>query len=390
MKKIAIISAALAVLCSCQALKEEFQPVFNQSYDAPEPYRYYTDSDFDNIVSIKDLCACYTNNNPFVMPGNHVNLANGVIKGRVSTTDRPGNFYKSLYIEDGTAGIELKLGKNGLYNDFQQGQTLYVKLGGLSLGMYGYKTGKYGGQGMVQIGYEDPSGEYETAYLELPRLIDSHILRGDPSDIEIPEPLVISKESELPNPASDHQGKNGKLGRLVTLQGLKYADEVFCLLYLDSQKNKDDYTNRVFLSSSNSSDPTCGITTLAMSETKMTEYLLSGAWDQCKVGSGNNYAKDEEDNIITLGALKDDGRYPEVEKAAYSVSQYFKMGSTEIQIRTSGYCRFSDYEIPQDVLSGKRAIDVTGILTNYQGSLQFVVNSAADFVYSDTKEPLYK
>ena len=65
------------------------------------------------------------------------------------------------------------------------------------------------------------------------------------------------------------------------------------------------------------------------------------------------------------------------------------MGSTEIQIRTSGYCRFSDYEIPEDVLSGKRAIDVTGILTNYQGSLQLVVNSAADFVYSDTKEPLY-
>ena len=160
MKKIAIISAALAVLCSCQALKEEFQPVFTGSYDNPEPYTWYSDSDFSNIVSIKDLCACYSKKNPFVMPGSHVSLANAVIKGRVSTTDRPGNFYKSLYIEDGTAGIELKIGKNGLYNDYQQGQTVYVKLGGLSLGMYGYKDGNYGGQGMVQIGYEDPSGDY--------------------------------------------------------------------------------------------------------------------------------------------------------------------------------------------------------------------------------------
>lgn len=389
MKKIAIISAALAVLCSCQALKEEFQPVFTGSYDNPEPYTWYSDSDFSNIVSIKDLCACYSKKNPFVMPGSHVSLANAVIKGRVSTTDRPGNFYKSLYIEDGTAGIELKIGKNGLYNDYQQGQTVYVKLGGLSLGMYGYKDGNNGGQGMVQIGYEDPSGDYETAYLELSKLIDAHILRGDPADIRIPEPLVIDKESGLPNSKTEHQGKNGKLGRLVTLKGLKYANEVFCLLYLNSQKDKEDFANRVFLSSSNNSDPTCGVTTLAMSETKMTEYLLSGAWDQCKVGSGSNYAKDDQGNIITIGSLKGNGRYPGVEKAAYSVSQYFKMGSTEIQIRTSGYCRFSDYEIPEDVLSGKRAIDVTGILTNYQGSLQLVVNSAADFVYSDTKEPLY-
>ena len=51
--------------------------------------------------------------------------------------------------------------------------------------------------------------------------------------------------------------------------------------------------------------------------------------------------------------------------------------------------RYTGFWIIYGVLSGKRAIDVTGVLTNYQGSLQFVVNSAADFVYSDTQEPLY-
>ena len=72
-----------------------------------------------------------------------------------------------------------------------------------------------------------------------------------------------------------------------------------------------------------------------------------------------------------------------MEKAAYSVSQYFKMGSKEIQVRTSGYCRFSDVEIPESVLSGRATVDITGILTLYQGSIQFTVNSIEDIVIND-------
>ena len=49
------------------------------------------------------------------------------------------------------------------------------------------------------------------------------------------------------------------------------------------------------------------------------------------------------------------------------------MGSTEIQSRTSGYSKFADTEIDPDVLSGKKAIDATGILTLYQGSIQFIL-----------------
>ena len=58
---------------------------------------------------------------------------------------------------------------------------------------------------------------------------------------------------------------------------------------------------------------------------------------------------------------------------AYSVSQYFKMGEKEIQIRTSGYCKFSDTEIDPDILSGKRTINATGVLNMYQGSIQLTL-----------------
>ena len=378
MKKSLIITAALLALSSC-GLKEEFQPVFTGKYPAPEPERYWSDEDFGRITSIADLVSGYTIGQPKV-------LGSTVIKGTVSTTDRPGNFYKSFYIQDETGGIEIKVGKNGLYNDYLLGQTVYVDCEDLTLGMYGYKSGNYGGMGMAQLGFSDPSGSYETSYMEIPLLIDAHVLRGNPSELHPVTPAVITSASQLPDPKTATQATSKLIGSMVTLKGLTYGNEVFCLLYLDSNQDKKSYTNRVFLSSSNSSDPTCGITTWAMSKEKMTEYLYSGIWDECKVGSGNTYAEDEEGNTLTVGSYRgENGLYDAsingfngIERTAYSVSQYFKLGSTDIQIRTSGFCKFCDVEIDPDVLSGKATIDVTGVLTLYQGSFQLVVNNIDD------------
>ena len=378
MKKSLIITAALLALASC-GLKEEFQPVFTGKYPAPEPERYWSDEDFGRITSIADLVSGYTIGQPKV-------LTNTVIKGVVTTTDRPGNFYKSFYIQDETGGIEIKVGKNGLYNDYLLGQTIYVDCEDLTLGMYGYKSGNYGGMGMAQLGFSDPSGSYETSYMEIPLLIDAHVLRGNPSELHPVTPAVITSASQLPDPKTATQATNKLIGSMVTLKGLTYGNEVFCLLYLDSNQDKKSYTNRVFLSSSNSSDPTCGITTWAMSKEKMTEYLYSGIWDECKVGSGNTYAEDEEGNTLTVGSYRgENGLYDAsingfngIERTAYSVSQYFKLGSTDIQVRTSGFCQFCVVEIDPDVLSGRATIDVTGVLTLYQGSFQLVVNNIDD------------
>ena len=378
MKKSLIITAALLALASC-GLKEEFQPVFTGKYPAPEPERYWSDEDFGRITSIADLVSGYTIGQPKV-------LTNTVIKGVVTTTDRPGNFYKSFYIQDETGGIEIKVGKNGLYNDYLLGQTVYVDCEDLTLGMYGYKSGNYGGMGMAQLGFSDPSGSYETSYMEIPLLIDAHVLRGNPSELHPVTPAVITSASQFPNPKTATQATSKLIGSMVTLKGLTYGNEVFCLLYLDSNQDKKSYTNRVFLSSSNSSDPTCGITTWAMSKEKMTEYLYSGIWDECKVGRGSTYAEDEEGNTLTVGSYRgENGLYDAsingfngIERTAYSVSQYFKLGSTDIQIRTSGFCKFCDVEIDPDVLSGKATIDVTGVLTLYQGSFQLVVNNIDD------------
>lgn len=358
MKKILIIASALFLLGACTSLKDEFTPVFTFNY--PEPAADQGQTLVPNMT-VAEVAGLYKTG--------PVDIRRDLIlEGVVSTTDQPGNFYKTLYIQDETGGIELKIGRNGLYNDYPLGQHLYVRLNGLTVGMYGKNNS---GNGMVGIGFTDPTGDYETAFLENKLLIDRHIIKVKGSVLTPPEPVVVT-EMELPYKNST-QKTNHFLGKYVTLKGLKYADETFVLLYLDSKQDTKSYTNRVFLSPSNvPGDPTAGITTWAMSKEKMTEYLTSGRWDAFRVGSGNNYTGK------TLGDYREDGSYPGVEKAAYSVSQYFKMGNTTIQLRTSGYCKFADLEIPESVLNGTATVDLTGILTLYQGNLQFTINDISD------------
>ena len=359
----------------------------------------------------------YTNGNPFEIKDDIV------IAGRVITTDRPGNFYKSIYIQDETGAIELKLGKTSLYNDYALGQKVYVKCGpqpgskGLFLGSYGYKSGNYGGNGMVQLGCEDPSGEYETAYMEDEYIINKHVFRGSPQDIDIPVPAVLSA-SQMPS--KDATLKTCKyLGQRVTLKGLRYGGQTFTLLYINGNESNKNSKNRVFLS-----DQTWNITTWAMSKTNFLNHLRAGDWDEASVGNSGDYnygtvgsallsyveetdpafyenVHNDNDfkysvNRLVFGKNTSeyiaDGdelaskwiRYCLVRNAnGYSVSQYFDFGGKEIQIRTSGFSKFADREIDPAVLSGEKTIDVTGVLSLYQGSIQLVLNNIDDVTVNE-------
>ncbi len=375
MKKSLIILASVALLASCQSLKEEFQPVLPGGYDNPDREQPVK---MTATHTIAQLAKKYTIASPWVMDENIV------ISGIVSTTDRPGNFYKSFYIQDETGGIEIKVGKNGLYNDYKQGQRVYVDCRELSLGMYGYKSNY--GNGMVQIGFKDPSGEYETSYLESTLLINTHIFKGEVEGVPTPEEV---SEDRIPG-TDDTQATNSAIGKLVTIKNLYYSwydtrysenNEAFVLLYLDSNKDKDLSSNRIFISGEDT-----GITTWAMSKAKMSEYLLSGIWDDVKIGNANDqtYGTVGDHRVVdTAGKVS----YPDIEKAAGSVSQYFSTqkggGGVCVQIRTSGYSKFADSEIPEAVLKGEKSINVTGILSLYQGKVQMVVNNIDDITVNE-------
>ena len=344
MKKIVLFVAALAFFVSC----EEFQPVFTGKYKNPGEYEIVDDSDCQPIKKIQELKDMYKT----LGKGDEITDA-FYIKGQVISSDRSGNVYKSIYIQDETGGIEVKLGKNGLYNDYKLGQWVYVDCQDLHIGQY---------NGMPQLGFIDPTGEYETSYLEADLLINSHVLRG-----EMGTPIPPKELTSLPAVTSA-EGKK-LLGTYVELKGLKYANGQFVLVYVNPNLRGDAKkapSNRIFFGDDYGKPVDWGITTWAMSKEKCIYYLGTEKWQ-------NN---DNQDGSFKLSSKWDpnkDETENELKPTAYSVSQYFTLGSTSVQVRTSGYCRFSDTELPPEVRDGSKTINLKGILTVYNGSYQFTI-----------------
>ncbi len=81
-----------------------------------------------------------------------------VIHGVVVADDRSGNWYRSIEIQDETAGIQLRFGITDLYNNFPIGREIWVRCKNLELSDY---------NGLIQLGtIEGP-------------VLDDFICRGD-------------------------------------------------------------------------------------------------------------------------------------------------------------------------------------------------------------------
>ncbi len=385
MKKTVLFFAALAAVVSCRSLIEEWQPVVS-SPKAPSAQEYYTPETLPEFAgtftTIKDLKAKYKNK-PLEISGNVW------IKGKVVSSDRSGNIYKEIYIQDETGGIDLKLGKSSLYSEYALGQTLYVLCDGLTLGAY---------NGMPQLGLQadqTATNEYETSYIDLQVVINEHVFKGA---LGTPvEPQVVTEEDVKASLSSLYTGE--LWGKYVTIKGLKYdsymyegthVKQVFGLFYPNPNlphKNENP-ENRVFISTPKYQDEfksgfdyTWGVTTWACSKAKYEEYLTAGLWDEAEVGSGSTkYGKISEVSPKSAGLTGKalDSFTPDQEtlyrdimiknSSANYISHYFLIGTTNIQVRTSGYARFADQEIDPAILDGTKTVDITGILTLYVSS----------------------
>ena len=158
------------------------------------------------------------------------------IKGKVISSDRQGNIYKSLYIYDdgewdgddqtGKAGIELKL-YNGLYLDFLldlaskpiKSQWVYVRLDGLYLGNYRMML-SIGGAPSDGINTAGNHKFYANSNLDNPKVAALNVFRGeyttlDDSDI---------KEVDGSNYTSLGEADLGRLVRFNKIK-IRYAGE---------------------------------------------------------------------------------------------------------------------------------------------------------------------
>ena len=128
-----------------------------------------------------------------------------IIEGVVTSDDKEGNFYKSIFIQDSTGAIELKLNKTSLYNDYKRGQKVVVFCNNLYLGDYG---------GQIQLGSTyNNNGNLEISGLEGDPIIRMHVFKKGGMLSEV-TPLTMTPE----------QLTQVNIGRLVMFENAQLKD----------------------------------------------------------------------------------------------------------------------------------------------------------------------
>lgn len=344
-------------------------------FDTPGPRKLYTDEDMSLMglqqVSIKTVKGWFTeafggisgtgtNNNgwentktlkfgeltpdemQFISLKGRPDASNKYIRGKVISSDRQGNIYKSLYIYDGTAAIELKL-YNGLYLDYlldlntMESQWVYVRLDGLYLGNYRMML-SIGGAPSDGINTAGTHKYYANSNLDNPRVAKLNVFPGDYVKLEASDIFEVD--------ASNYTSlSEDQLGRLVRFKNVKirYA----------GIPNQDGNTNPPMMNGT--------------FENPYPTWIVTD-WGSPRYGAWYRWAYNVN-NVRLYGSVL----------MCYNESETNTANPGVYGIRTSGYSQFAMKPIPKDGAVG----NVLGIYGVYgqrwdQAQFQISVNRIED------------
>jgi hypothetical protein len=181
-------------------------------------------------VSIADLKLMYDNdpNNdgdnddaiPFEVD------TNIYIKGYVSSSDRTGNFYKEIYIQDNfenpTAAIKVIINQNDLYNKYNKGREVYIKLQGLFVGE------ERTGNNVVTIGGGTETDQFGTTVTSLGmNQTNSSLFRSNTTMDLVPLSMAFNAVSDA------------NIGMYAQFDGVEFADDLNGETYFDPTEDFD-------------------------------------------------------------------------------------------------------------------------------------------------------
>ncbi|MGQ0738234.1 MAG: DUF5689 domain-containing protein [Bacteroidota bacterium] len=128
-----------------------------------------------------------------------------IISGVVVANDKSGNLYKELYIQDGTAGINVLLDANGLYNSYPVGRKVFIKCKGLCLSDYNR---------LPQLGIRAVVAGNPSIQAIASNLIEQYVVGGSLNNPVVPKLVTVA---QLTTNMSDDN-----LGTLVQLNNYEF------------------------------------------------------------------------------------------------------------------------------------------------------------------------
>ncbi len=282
--------------------------------------------------------------------------ANFYIKGKVISSDRQGNIYKSLYIYDGTAAIELKL-YNGLYLDYylnldaMESQWVYVRLDGLYLGNY---------RMMLSIGSTPSDGVniagthkfYANSNVDNPAVAALNFFPGE----RVALASTDIKEVDASNYATLGEADYGRLVRFKNVQ-INYAGVTYQNPIVDASGAitgwSADITKPAVVNGSNSNPYPSWIVT----DWGNPQF---GAWYRWAFNGASlpeEYQVEKNANVRLYGSVM----------MTYDTSKTSTTDPGVYSIRTSGYAQFAMRPIPADGTTGT----VLGIYSIYASEIRY-------------------
>ncbi len=190
LKKILILIAVVVTAVSCYEKFEDVAPrvPFNDvSFEEKFP-----EAEYITIAELKHAFGPISdtgvnsgwNNTIYKKIGEDIFVGRDVyIKGKVTTNDDAGNVYKSLFIQDETSGIELKL-NNNVGVRYKKGTWVYVRLNDLYLGNYRMML-SVGGAPSESYNKAGEHKFYANSNLELQDVIDEYVFFGEATELNV-------------------------------------------------------------------------------------------------------------------------------------------------------------------------------------------------------------
>lgn len=153
-------------------------------------------------TSIQALKAMHTSSGAY-----NIITTDIIISGIVVADDKSGNFYKQLYIEDATGGLQILLDANSLYGTYPVGRKIFIRCNGLCISDY---------NGTMELGIKATVAGLPSLEGIPSNVISKYVVGGSLNNPVVPHVVTLS---QLTTGMQDRY-----LGTLIQLDDFAFTD----------------------------------------------------------------------------------------------------------------------------------------------------------------------
>ncbi|MCL2416521.1 MAG: DUF5689 domain-containing protein [Bacteroidales bacterium] len=169
----------------------------------------------DHVITIAELQGLFrsqgtqplTIRDSVVLPSGRVVRDSIYISGQVVSSDRDGNIFREMFIQDETGGLRIRVGRSNLYNFYRLGQHVYIRVDGLTIG---------NNNGTLELGLR--SENFTTGFIDVAWLINRHVLPGRQDTLVKPKTFTLQELN-----SSTFLADSNLVGTLVKIENVRFS-----------------------------------------------------------------------------------------------------------------------------------------------------------------------